>query len=347
MASSYRPSSEWKEAFISLIDVMLDDVEGMVRAFWWLGEEKIRDFTGQHPPLVTGNLEEASNKNSNNNNNKVECIKVFAELVIAQTKEADRDSVFRAAIRRLHLQLKKYDDKSKNLQLKQLHIHLPLCDYGRLSGLAHCWTHLSHCTQVAILRFVHSAGAIQPDTAGNNSAREDTNNINNSEALATMALANLYCTEPTGNIIKKWLKEEISGLGATRRIIQSGMTPVGTGIGFCSLSLGALFGPFGKVIGEFGGGVKTEQTNVLFQCTTLNIFDGSKSAKVLEDAYHFLNISPHSNKNEVFAAWCRLMQKFHPKKVGNEENYLKLHAYMAILAAARNDLGFIKTFENV
>ncbi|KAH9389126.1 hypothetical protein TYRP_008480 [Tyrophagus putrescentiae] len=74
--------------------------------------------------------------------------------------------------------------------------------------------------------------------------------------------------------------------GATRRIIQSRMTPVGTGIGFCSCPSAHSSVHSAKVIGEL-------------------------------------------------------------VTVGNEENYLKLHAYMAILAAARNDLGFIKTFENV
>ena len=72
------------------------------------------------------------------------------------------------------------------------------------------------------------------------------------------------------------------------------------------------------------------------------------AAAALEDAHRFLNVAHHSTENEIFTAWYERIQLFHLKKDDlNEKNYLKLHAYMAILAAVRGDLSFVKAFEKV
>ena len=325
----------------------------MVRVFWWLGEMHIRAFTDRYPPLATKSLYEAqSNNNNNNNNNKVECISLFAELVIVQTKEAYQNWMLLAAMRRLHLQLKQYRHQPINIQLNALCTQLLLCDYGRLSGLAQCWSWVPHSAQAALLCFVHSAGTSQQVCARRCHALQNYYyyyNNRNSETLGTMALAGWYCTESMGNIIKRWLREELSGPRAVKQIIQLANSPT-ISISLCSFALGALFGPFSRVVGKFGGhGVRAEKTTVLFRRITLNIFGRARSAAAaLEDAHRFLNVAHHSTENEIFTAWYERIQLFHLKKDDlNEENYLKLHAYMAILAAVRGDLSFVKAFEKV
>ncbi|KAH9389167.1 hypothetical protein TYRP_008521 [Tyrophagus putrescentiae] len=315
MASLNRPSREWRKVFRNLIDVLSSDVEGMDRS-----------------------LDEARS-NNNNNNNKVECISLFAELVIVQTKEANRNWMFLAAMRRLHLQLKQYSDKPINIQLNALCTQLPFCDYGRLSGLAHCWSRVPHSAQAALLHFVHDSGASQQVCARRCHALQNYYYYHyyhyNSGTLGTMALASWYCTESSGNIIKRWLREELSGPRAIKQIIQLANSPTSS-IGLCSFALGALFGPFSSVAGKFGGhGVRAGKTTVLFRRITLNIFGRSMSAAAaLEDAHRFLNVAHHSTENEIFTAWYEHIQLFHLKKDDlNEKNYLKLHAYMAILAA--------------
>ncbi|XP_052783255.1 uncharacterized protein LOC128219487 [Mya arenaria] len=157
------------------------------------------------------------------------------------------------------------------------------------------------------------------------------------------------CTLAFGVIknIKRWWKDEITGIRCVKNIMDFGLSVaagviggiggelVGLGIG------GAIAGPVGGVIGAIAGAVvgfvyASKQAHELADRLTQWAF-GLPKSEALENAYRFLGLPLSSSNGEINTKYRMLALQYHPDKGGDKNKWTQLQYSLALIREARGE----------
>ncbi len=149
--------------------------------------------------------------------------------------------------------------------------------------------------------------------------------------------------------IRRWWKEEITGVRCLKNIIDSGLSVaagVAGGVGGEMLGVAAAgffsLGPVGIAIAAIGSAIAGSVLGATAAQTLSDKltqwFFGIPKSEALENAYNFMEVPASSTNSDINKQFRRLASQYHPDKGVYADDWTKLQYSIAAIRQARGEL---------